>query len=766
MTEQLYSHPDKLLATHLQEVAEASKIIAARHQLDGATLTRLDELVRLHDFGKAIRAFQDYICYQPSPQKWPGRKEEKAHTPLGMFASGLIRTSSEQNEAWLLHLGSSVLGHHTQLPTRSDINRKLMDGSAVFKKQLHDLPLEELEQLTGFTLSAADFTPRDETIFAVINVYDEAFEWIDTLPVTQAVRERLYTQRLFSVLLEADKAFLALSEKARTDYASRTTRVVSPEVVELYLENARSSPVNRLRQMARQDALRQLSQHPDKSLFTLTLPTGLGKTLTAASLALTLRQQQARQIILVSPFLSIIDQTAKVYQDVLGEPGTDLLMQSHSLSDREYLDLEDGDASFFLDTWQSDVVVTTFDQVLLALFSSSAKHQMRFHHLADAIIVFDEVQALPSQLWDITQQALSSLTETFGSTVIAMSATQPGFIDGATELIPNVAEVFQFFGRYQLTLKHKQDLPLTDFTEMLLARQAELSRKRVLITLNTRRSARYVYDELSRLWKNPSCPIYFLSADVTPKDRLAVIDALKENDAQPCVVISTQVIEAGVDIDMDLVLRDFAPLDSLIQIAGRCNRNDLKPRCAVEIYTLVNNKGKRYCDLVYRTGNGPDISLQETRKVVEDHETILEEDVLELAEDYFAAIRRHKNLGQAHTQNWAYFREHLSVSKLLRGDQDKQYQFVVTERDNGTPDLETAVKNALNLQDRWEKRRVLRKLAPRLAQVTVNVWEKRGFTPENIAYPIGLFWFVRKGFYDPTRGLDIGVGHSDDANFL
>ena len=769
MTEQLYSHPNKLLATHLQEVAEASRIIAAHHQLDGATLTRLDELVRLHDFGKAIRAFQDYICYQPTPRDWPGRKEEKAHTPLGMFASGLIQTSAGQNEAWLLHLGSSVLGHHTQLPTRGDISRKLMDGSAVLKKQLRDLPLAELEQLTGFPLSADDFTPSDEGIFTVLDSYDEVFEWLDTLPVTQAVRERLYTQRLFSILLEADKAFLALSTEAQEKYAERKAKPLAAGAVDRYLDKqAKPSPVNTLRQRARTDALQQLAKYPNAGLYTLTLPTGLGKTLTSASLALELRKTQPRQLVIVLPFLSIVDQTAKVYTDVLGEPDTATMMQSHSLSERDYLNLEEGDASFFLDTWQSDIVMTTFDQVLLALFSSRSRHQMRFHHLTDAVVIFDEVQALPSHLWDITQQALSSLTNEFGSAVIAMSATQPGFVNGAHELVPNVSEVFRAFGRYRLVFKHQQDLPLTDFVEVVRGQYDVLRHKRVLITLNTRRSARYVYDELERTWDDHDTTIYFLSADVTPKDRLKVIDELKNNYPQPCLVVSTQVVEAGVDMDMDSVMRDFAPLDSIIQVAGRCNRNDKKPRCDVEVYSLTNPKRKRYSEFVYQSGGSPDISLQETRKVLEGRDTANEEDVLELADQYFAAIRHHKDLGQKHTQDWAYFKDHLDVSKLLRGDQDRQYQFVVAERDEpaeGEPGLQEALEQALATEDRWAKRCALRRLAPRMAQVTVSVWEQRNFRPENIAYQVGLSWFVREGFYDAKRGLDIAVGHSDDSSF-
>ena len=329
--------------------------------------------------------------------------------------------------------------------------------------------------------------------------------------------------------------------------------------------------------------------------------------------------------------------------------------------------------------------------------------------------------------------------------------------------------VFSAFGRYQLVLKHQKELPLTRFVEQLQERRDELSDKRVLVTLNTRRSSRYVYDELVRTRGETDAPIYFLSADVTPKDRLRVISELRDNYPNPCLVVSTQVVEAGVDLDMDLVMRDFAPLDSIIQVAGRCNRNSRKNRCDVEVVSLVNDKGKRYSEYVYQINGGPDISLQETRRVFGELTTVNEEDVLGLSQTYFAAIRQHKDLGQKHTDNWSYFKEHLNVSRLLRGDQDRQYQFIVAERDEpgeGELDLETALRQALSIENRWEKRRTLRRLAPRMAQVTVNVWEQKGFAPENIAYQVGLSWVVREGFYDTRRGLDIAVGHADDSSFL
>ncbi|MBS3966890.1 MAG: CRISPR-associated helicase Cas3' [Truepera sp.] len=763
----LYSHPDKLLVDHVREVGEAASIILQRHSLPDTIMECVRELVRLHDFGKATRFFQEYIRFKPEPRRWPGRPELKAHTALGALACAIVKRTHSLSDEWLIQVGSSVMGHHTHLPTRNDIDNRFMSDthSSALIQQLTDLPLTALIELTGFPLHPEDFRADEETIFATTDAYRDAFDTLDKQPIAEAARLHLATQLVFSVLLEADKAFLALSEEARYAYAYRAAKRIAPSVVDGYLAEAEATPINELRSRARHNALRELSNNSNANLFTLTLPTGMGKTLTAKSLALHLREESARQIIVVLPFLSIIDQTATVYADVLGRPGEDVLMQSHSLSARDYLDLEDEDASFFLDTWQSDIVITTFDQFLLALLGSNTKHQMRFHHLTDAIVIFDEVQALPSHLWDIMHHALRALTDKFGTSVIAMSATQPGFVQGALELVSDVQAIFKRFGRYRLALKHYQDVPIGEFVDLVHGRHDDLRHKRALITCNTRRSARRLYDELCG-WSSDDYPVHFLSADVTPKDRLAVISRLKESYPNPCLVISTQVVEAGVDIDMDLVMRDFAPLDAIIQVAGRCNRNDRKPRCDVEVYSLVNDKGKRYSELIYRSGGGPDLSLQETRRALEGLEFIPEEEVLVLAERYFANIRNAKNLGQEHTRNWAYFREHLNVSRLLRGDQDRQHQFIVAERGDVEPSLETTVRAVLSIEDRWERRRDLRRLAPRLAQVTVNVWEQRGFNPENIAYQVGPFWFVREGFYDDKRGLDIAVGHADDAAII
>jgi CRISPR-associated endonuclease/helicase Cas3 len=474
-----------------------------------------------------------------------------------------------------------------------------------------------------------------------------------------------------------------------------------------------------------------------------------------------------RRVFLVLPFLSIIDQTAGVYGDFLGEPPPSTLMQSHSLSERVYDTENDLDAEFFLDTWSSEIVVTTFDQFLLSMLGDRSRHQMRFHNLADAVLVFDEVQALPTQLWDLVNHSLTQLTEHLGSTAILMSATQPGFVSRTDALIEDATVYYAAFGRYRLVLKHKNPMKLEEFIERVLARRVDLEKERTLITLNTRGSARTVRDALDKEW---GTPVYFLTADVTPKDRLVAIEEIRDSE-EPCLVVSTQVIEAGVDLDMSLVMRDFAPLDSLIQVAGRCNRNAREARKDVEIYHLTNQQGRSFAEMVYTVGPGsPDLRLEETRRVLEPYESVPEEDVLGVCDDYFARLRNGKDLGFRHTRNWAALdEEQPNIRNLLRGERDRQVQLIVAERDED--DLVADLEASLGMPDRWERRRAMRKLAGRIARVTVSVWARSGWHPGEIAEPLGRYdsskplehpwWIVRPGSYEPETGLSL-----EGNNFL
>lgn len=457
------------------------------------------------------------------------------------------------------------------------------------------------------------------------------------------------------------------------------------------------------------------------------------------------------KIIVVLPFLSIIDQTTKVYGRLLQAGGYEAdgawLMTSHSLSDRNYAEwLEEGEKPFYVDTWRSELIITTYDQFLMSLMDPAARYQMRFHNLCDAVIIMDEVQSLPCRLWQPLEKIFKSLVTICNSRILLMSATLPPFVSEAAPLLPGFESYFAGCQRYSLRFRTTEKLSIEQFCEEVESRLPVWAEenKRVLITLNTRKSARKVRDTLAGPSSSASgIPVYFISADVTPGDRLEIIKKIKED--KPCIVVSTQCIEAGVDIDMDLVIRDFAPLDSLVQIAGRCNREGKKGRCPVEIVDLVDAEEQRYSEMIYDP-----VHLQVTRDLIKDTYEVLEEDILGLSNCYFQGLFSKKDTGGVHLKRFARWQEDLPVKEILRGKEKRQHTFLVIQQD---PQLKEDMARANSEIDRWKRREAWRKLAGRIARISVSIYARPGFHPQRIADDHLGHWILREGYYSSERGL-------------
>ncbi|MCK5144784.1 MAG: hypothetical protein KAQ77_13480, partial [Candidatus Heimdallarchaeota archaeon] len=311
--------------------------------------------------------------------------------------------------------------------------------------------------------------------------------------------------------------------------------------------------------------------------------------------------------------------------------------------------------------------------------------------------------------------------------------------------------IFSDRKRYRLVMNYYNKLPITDFINDCMKRlKVEWNNKRIMIVLNTRASARMVLDALEAI---STMPVYFLSADVIPQERLDNIKKIKNNN--PCLVITTQCIEAGVDIDLDLVIRDFAPLDSIIQVAGRCNRNGKKQRCDVEIVKLVNDSNKEFCGFVYKDN----ILIESTLDVLNKYTSkeLNEEDIFPVINSYYNLIKIKKYKGKKYAEDWAYWRKEIDIRSLLRGD-SKKVEFIVIEQDkpidNEKP-LYEALESAFEIEDRWERKRSLGALRGRIAKLTVSVWARPDFDPTEISDVIGHWYLLRKGFYQKGKGIDI-----------
>ena len=377
---------------------------------------------------------------------------------------------------------------------------------------------------------------------------------------------------------------------------------------------------------------------------------------------------------------------------------------------------------------------------------------MRFHHLTDAVIVQDEVQTLPPLLWAPLREALSELVRMGTTKVLAMSATQPGFLPDATELIGDREAFFKRMHRYRLVLRHHVPMPMATFLDECRSRIGEWRGRKVLITLNTRRSARMVRDALAK----ENVEVEFLTADVTPADRLEAVERIKK--AKQGIVVSTQCIEAGVDIDMDFVIRDFGPLDSLIQVAGRCNRNGRNERGVVEVVRLQDedNNNRDFASYIY------DAVLRDvTYRVLGNRTEVMEEDIYPLTQEYFSGLAENKDTGKEILKAWAGWGEVEKIQCLLRDKERPKISFVVVDRD---ATLRDDLEKLREIEDQWKRRRAFRRLVARIARLTVSVYLREGFDPSHYGDPFpnevkedaAWFWLLRAGYYTTERGLDLG----------
>lgn len=304
-------------------------------------------------------------------------------------------------------------------------------------------------------------------------------------------------------------------------------------------------------------------------IYTLTAPTGTGKTL--ALLHFALRQcckNGQERIIIVLPFIALTEQNAMEYRKILGD---DVLLEDHS--QRQLAD----EQRKFAQRWDMPVIVTTSVRFFEGLFAAKAPNLRKLHRLANSVIIFDEAQSLPAELLPATLktiQALCNLPKK-NVTMLFSTATQPDYrsIPNLTwqsmEICPNYAEMYQKLRRVQVTWR----ISLNERMSWEEIAQKMASQRSVCTIVNMKKHAKKLFDALQLVCEPKS--VFYITTELCPAHRRAVIEQVKKrlHDGLPCRVIATQCIEAGVDLDFDSVFRALAPLEAIIQATGRCNRN-------------------------------------------------------------------------------------------------------------------------------------------------------------------------------------------------
>lgn len=389
--------------------------------------------------------------------------------------------------------------------------------------------------------------------------------------------EMFFTRMLYSCLVDADfldtETFMAGKEQARG--GGDPTEVLEGKL-QSYVSDwfPPETELNRERCAILERCMEQgESQSP--GLFTLTIPTGGGKTV--ASLAFALRHARAhglRRIIYVIPYTSIIEQNAQVFRDILGE-GNVLEHHSGVLYDIEdEARPENARLARATENWDMPVVVTTAVQFFESLFANRSSQCRKLHNLAKSVIIFDEAQMLPVPYLRPCMFAIAQLVKSYGTSAVLCTATQPA-LDGmfreflperpAVELCP--PEMFHQEVFRRVTFQREGKLSWEAVAEQIS------KQKQVLCIVNSRKSAQKIYGLL-----DPE-GAFHLSTLMYPAHRKAVLQEIRARlrDGLPCRVVSTSLIEAGVDVDFPAVFREEAGLDSILQAAGRCNREGKRP---------------------------------------------------------------------------------------------------------------------------------------------------------------------------------------------
>ena len=338
----------------------------------------------------------------------------------------------------------------------------------------------------------------------------------------------------------------------------------------------RNADLNRLRSEILEHAVEQAAQ--PQGLFTLTVPTGGGKTFTSMAFALEhAKQHDMRRVIYVIPFTSIIEQNAAEFRKAFGELGEQAVLEHHSTFDDGKLQNEATKDKLRLasENWDAPIVVTTAVQFFESLFADRSSRCRKLHNIAGSVIILDEAQMLPLNLLLPIMQAIKELAQNYRCSVVMCTATQPavqaenGFYRGfenVREIAPKPTALFDKLRR--TTVQHIGTQTDAD----LLAKLAE--HPQMLVIVNNRRHARSLYDQAKHLDGT-----FHLTTLMCAKHRSQKLDDIRGRlkNGKPCCVIATSLIEAGVDVDFPLVMRAEAGLDSVAQAAGRCNREGKRP---------------------------------------------------------------------------------------------------------------------------------------------------------------------------------------------
>ncbi len=610
------------------------KLVEENFTLQDGKLKELSLLAaKFHDLGKANSYFQSYIKLIREGKDKEALKiprDKRKHSLLSAIALYYYLRSIKGEKPLYAFLPFLAVKRHHSFPKDvfEDEGSLVNSDIELLEKQLDSISKEFLKEIglpLSFLESIKDFLPSLQKEFKLFRSLNRFKRKIGKVENYSLYADFLY---LYSILLFADrKDAVGSFERKKIDIPYEKVKGVIDSIPQNYL-------IDKKRKEAKEFVLSK-EFDPEKRVYSINLPTGLGKTFTGFLYSLKMREILKEKgnfrIIYALPFISIIDQNFEVLKEKLKEAieteDSQLILKHHHLTDFEYK-VENETLPFDVakvlgEAWESEIVVTTLVQLFNALFPKNRGGALRFSRLSKTIIILDEIQTIPVRYWKLFEEVIQELSQKLDFYVIFMTATKPKIFKSYVELAGK--SFFKGLNRYKVEL----DLRQQTINEFLGNLKIEKGKSHLFI-LNTIRASQELYEGIREVVNEE---VEYISRAITPFERRERLKRIKEGKVK--YLVSTQVVEAGVDIDFDVVVRDFAPFDSLNQSAGRCNRNGKNQGLFKVVRLFDERKGKFFWSYIYDSILG-----EATFEILEGKKSLTEETFLELTERYFEIIEK------------------------------------------------------------------------------------------------------------------------------
>lgn len=567
------------LIDHLRAVAALCGKAAAKFGLyNMGYLTGL-----LHDGGKARTLFQNYLKNDDSSLK--GKINHSAFgAQLLQEVAGSCSSKFAPVTAQLISV--AVFSHHTGL-----LDCLTPQGENGYAQRFK--PEEEIDYAECRKNFIAECV-RIEELSELFQKAVEEFEvYFSKIVQFNQFGLGLTARLLFSCLIDADRydTYCFDANILPTAYEIPVWSDFEKKVV-AYLDKLRrdnaiggTKEIKKIKVLRQEisDVCRQFAENPG-GIYQLFVPTGGGKTLASLRYALAhCAKFKLEHIYYIIPFCSILEQNSKEVKNALQNSGVVLEHHSNVTFDGPDTSSEDFQRyELVTQRWNVPVVLTTMVQFLDTLFSGRTQAGRRLHELANSVLIFDEIQALPVKCIHLFNAAVNFLSEVCHATVILCTATQPQLsktepvplrLTEPVNIVPDIAEKFRQFKRTQIINRISEKMSFSQLAE--LAKQEMQKKDSVLIVLNTKKAVQSVYTMLCGLTEKES--VFLLSTNLCPENRGDIIETLQKRlrpgSGQKTICVSSQLIEAGVDLSFGCAIRSLAGLDNIAQTAGRCNRH-------------------------------------------------------------------------------------------------------------------------------------------------------------------------------------------------